>query len=75
MDSQVVESITESRIIAALKDFKLRPMGSLVTITELEHWMDADMGSLDAALREMEARGLILCAPGTGPVRVVSPVS
>jgi hypothetical protein len=75
MDSQVVAGINESRIMAALKDFKLRPMGTLVTITELERWMDADKGSLDESLRDMESRGLILCAPGSGAVRVVSPVS
>ena len=72
MYSEVLASTTEARIIAALRDFTLRPMGTLVTITELELWMDAGPGSLDPVLRAMEARGVILCAPGTGPVRVVS---
>lgn len=72
MDSYVIPEQAQDRIIKALREFRTRPMGLLATIVELEQWMDARPGALDSILRAMEAEGLIVCAPPSGAVKVVS---
>ena len=72
MDSYVIPEQAQDRIVQALREFGMGPVGSLVTIVELERRMDARPGELDSILRAMEAEGLIVCAPPSGAVKVVS---
>ena len=72
MVSYVIPDQVQDRILQALREFRVRPMGSLATIVELEHWVDAQPGELDSYLRVMEAQGLVVCVPPSGAVKVVS---